>query len=391
VGGSKRQLGRRKKGEEFKLSLSQVELIANRYRVARRLETTVNYEGASAHVNFRLFKGNADKLRDQENYVIAMLRMALKRQQQIDDGDREKTSEEWAQEVLQLQLAHKEDIDALQNDIRVLEGANTRLKADLQKTSDEYVQAVPKELQDETMRLIEENASQKKEMNELRTQIEKVESEKIQLNRQLQQQSGAIEKQLEEARADNLKLQQKVDAVEHGHVTQAELDKRKVELDKQAKEQALERTRLQGQQFILERKEKEHQEKVVKDTNTHEAWMRERDAILHDINQKNAEFAEHERYARTLDEWARKCQHEEREKYEVQVAYDNLKHITTRLEDNLRDVRRDAERLHQEVTNLRLWMRSLDACSNVEIAIDQFVEARTAGCTLLLLHYLEGW
>jgi hypothetical protein len=209
VGGSKRQLGRRKKGEEFKLSLSQVELIANRYRVARRLETTVDYEGASANVNFRLFKGNADKLRDQENYVIAMLRMALKRQQQIHDGDTEKTSEEWAQEVLQLQLAHKEDIDALQNDIRVLEGANARLKADLQKTSDESVQAVPKELQDETMRLIEENASQKKEMNELRTQME-------------------------------------------------------------------------------------HQEKVVKDTNTHEAWMRERDAILHDINQKNAEFAEHE-------------------------------------------------------------------------------------------------
>jgi predicted nuclease with TOPRIM domain len=74
--------------------------------------------------------------------------------------------------------------------------ANARLKADLQKTSDKSVQAVPKELQNENMRLIEENASQKKGMNELRTQIEKVESEKIQLNRQLQQQSGALENQL---------------------------------------------------------------------------------------------------------------------------------------------------------------------------------------------------
>jgi hypothetical protein len=54
----------------------------------------VDYEGASANVNFRLFKGNADKLRDQENYAIVMLRMALKLQQQIDDGDTEKTSEE---------------------------------------------------------------------------------------------------------------------------------------------------------------------------------------------------------------------------------------------------------------------------------------------------------
>jgi hypothetical protein len=35
-------------------------------------------------------------------------------------------------------------------------------------------------------------------------------------------------------------------------------------------------------------------------------------------------------------------------------------------------------------------MRSPDACSNVEIAIHQFVKARTAECTLFLLHYLRG-
>ncbi|KAE9038289.1 hypothetical protein PR001_g8018, partial [Phytophthora rubi] len=85
----KRQLGRRKKGD-FELSASQVELIANRYRVARQTNTTVDYEGASTNKNFHLF--NADKLRDQEPYVIAMLRMALEQQRQIDDGNPEKTS-----------------------------------------------------------------------------------------------------------------------------------------------------------------------------------------------------------------------------------------------------------------------------------------------------------
>ncbi|KAE9070741.1 hypothetical protein PF005_g2141 [Phytophthora fragariae] len=73
----KRQLGRRKKGD-FKLSAFQVELIANRYWVARQTNTTVDYEGASTNKNFHLF--NADKLRDQEPYVIAMLRMALEQQ-----------------------------------------------------------------------------------------------------------------------------------------------------------------------------------------------------------------------------------------------------------------------------------------------------------------------
>ncbi|KAE8976121.1 hypothetical protein PR002_g25402 [Phytophthora rubi] len=85
----KRQLGRRKKGD-FKLSASQVELIANRYRVARQTNTTVDYEGASNKKNFHLF--NADKLRDQKPYVIAMLRMALEQQRQIDDENPEKSS-----------------------------------------------------------------------------------------------------------------------------------------------------------------------------------------------------------------------------------------------------------------------------------------------------------
>ncbi|KAE8993774.1 hypothetical protein PR002_g20134 [Phytophthora rubi] len=134
----KRQLGRRKKGD-FKLSTSQVELIANRYRVARQTNTTVDYEGASRNVNFRLII--ADKLRGQEPYVIAMLRMALEQQRQIDDGNPEKTSDDWADEVVQLKLEHKHEIDAFLQTIRELEGANLRLKAGRPQTSDNYVQA----------------------------------------------------------------------------------------------------------------------------------------------------------------------------------------------------------------------------------------------------------
>ncbi|KAE9102052.1 hypothetical protein PF010_g14248 [Phytophthora fragariae] len=159
----KRQLGRRKKGD-FKLSASQVELIANRYRVARQMNTTVDYEGASTNKNFHLF--NADKLRDQEPYVIAMLRMALEQQRQIDDGNPEKTSDYCADEVVQLKLEHKHEIDALLQTIRELEGANLRLKAGRPQTSDNSVQAFLKEAEGPNSTTNEELESRKKQINE---------------------------------------------------------------------------------------------------------------------------------------------------------------------------------------------------------------------------------
>ncbi|KAE9076903.1 hypothetical protein PF010_g23714 [Phytophthora fragariae] len=174
----KRQLGRRKKGD-FKLSASQVELIANRYRVARQTNTTVDYEGASRNANFRLI--NADKLRDQEPYVIAMLRMALEQQRQIDDGNSEKTSDDWADDVVQLKLEHKHEIDTFLQTIRELDGANLRLKAGRPQTSDNSVQASLKKAEGPNSTTNEELESRKIQINGLQTHAKNVQAENFQL------------------------------------------------------------------------------------------------------------------------------------------------------------------------------------------------------------------
>ncbi|KAE9111415.1 hypothetical protein PF007_g11491 [Phytophthora fragariae] len=123
---------------EQPLSIEDVEQACDAL-VNIQTNTTVDYEGASRNVNFRLII--ADKLRVQEPYVIAMLRMALEQQRQIDDGNPEKTSDDWADEVVQLKLEHKHEIDAFLQTIRELEGANLRLKAGRPQTSDNSVQA----------------------------------------------------------------------------------------------------------------------------------------------------------------------------------------------------------------------------------------------------------
>ncbi|KAE9311398.1 hypothetical protein PR003_g20024, partial [Phytophthora rubi] len=391
----KRQLGRRKQGD-FKLRASQVELTANRYRVARQTNTTVGYEGALTNKNFHLL--NADKLRDQEPYVIAMLRMALEQQRQIEDGNPEKTSDNWADEVVQLKLEHKHEIDAFLQTIRDLEGENLRLKAGRPQTPDNSVQASLKEAGKPNSTINEEVESRKKQINELQTHAKKVEVEKFQLRGQLDQQSAAVislDSRLVEVRADNAKLKQKVETLETTHATQETLDKRTVGLNKQARVQELERA-------TLAQEKKQHAETVEKDKVAHHAWMRDRGATLselHGLQQENAKIGD---YSKAVNEWISKCRNAEREKKDAQNDYNELqciranlekelkdsRHAVQDLEKELNDSRRAVQDLERENADLRLWMHSLDACCDVEIATNKFVSARTAACTFFLLRYL---
>ncbi|KAE9278592.1 hypothetical protein PR003_g28478, partial [Phytophthora rubi] len=61
--GGKRQIGRRRQAEKFKLSSSQIVLLANRYKAARNRGGQVDYEKASTKRNFDNFTGHADKLK----------------------------------------------------------------------------------------------------------------------------------------------------------------------------------------------------------------------------------------------------------------------------------------------------------------------------------------
>ncbi|KAE8964232.1 hypothetical protein PR002_g29035 [Phytophthora rubi] len=138
-----------------------------------------------------------------------MLRMALEQQRQIDDGNPEKTSDNWADEVVQLKLEHKHEIDAFLQTIRELEGANLRLKAGRPQTSDNSVQASLKEAEGPNSTTNEDLESRKKQINELQTHAKNVQAENFQLRGQLDLQCTAVislESRLEEVRADNAKL-----------------------------------------------------------------------------------------------------------------------------------------------------------------------------------------
>ncbi|KAE9083084.1 hypothetical protein PF010_g21342 [Phytophthora fragariae] len=375
------QLGRRKKGD-FKLSAFQVELIANRYRVAKQTNTTVDCEGASTNKNFHLF--NADKLRDQEPYVIAMPRMALEQQRQIDDGNPEKTSDNWADEVVQLKLEHKHEIDAFLQTIRELEGANLRFKAGRPQTSDNSVQASLKQAEGPNSTTKEELESRKKQINELQTHAKNVQDENFQLRGQLDLQCTAVislESRLEEVRADNAKLKQKVEALEATHAMQENLDKRTVELNEQARVQELERA-------TLAEEKKQHAETVEEDKVAHQAWMRDRDATLSELHGLQRENTKISIYSETVTEWISKCRNAEREKTDAQNGYNGLQCIRANLEKELKDSRHAVQDLERQNADLWLWMRSLDACWDVEIATNKFVSARTAACTFFLLRYL---
>ncbi|KAE9105485.1 hypothetical protein PF007_g13690 [Phytophthora fragariae] len=97
--GGKRQVERRRQAEKFKLSSSQIVLLANRYKAARNRGGQVDYEKASITRNFDNFTGHADKLEAYEGHVISMLKKALQQKRALDAGCRKKTKEEGTEEL----------------------------------------------------------------------------------------------------------------------------------------------------------------------------------------------------------------------------------------------------------------------------------------------------
>ncbi|KAE9257349.1 hypothetical protein PF002_g1142 [Phytophthora fragariae] len=290
--------------------------------------------------------------------------------------------------AFQLKLEHKHKIDAFLLTIRELEGENLRLKAGRPQTSDNSSQASLKEAGEPNSTINEEVESRKKQINELQTHAKKIEVENFQLRGQLDQPSAAVislESRLVEVRADNAKLKQKVETLETTHATQETLDKRTVELNKQARVQELERA-------TLAQEKKQHAETVEKDKVAHQAWMRDRDATLselHGLQQENAKIGD---CSKAVNEWISKCRNAEREKKGAQNDFNGLqciranwekelkdsRHAVQDLEKELNDSRRAVQDLERENADLRLWMHSLDACCDVEIATNKFVSARTA-------------
>ncbi|KAE9264575.1 hypothetical protein PF001_g31224, partial [Phytophthora fragariae] len=67
-----------------------------------------------------------------------------------------------------------------------------------------------------------------------------------------------------------------------------------------------------------------------------------------------------------------------REKTDAQNGYNGLQCIRANLEKELKDSRHAVQDLERQNADLWLWMRSLDACWDVEIATNKFVSARTA-------------
>ncbi|KAE8967690.1 hypothetical protein PR002_g27982 [Phytophthora rubi] len=166
---------------------------------------------------------------------------------------------------------------------------------------------------------------------------------------------------------------------------QENLDKRTVELNEQARVQKLERA-------TLAEKKKQHAETVEEDKVAHQAWMRDRDATLselHGLQQENAKIGD---YSKAVNEWISKCRNAEREMKAAQNDYNGLQCIVANLEKELKDSRHAEQDLEKELKDYRhavqdlerenadlwLWMRSLDACCDVEIATNKFVSARTA-------------
>ncbi|KAE9080496.1 hypothetical protein PF006_g27301 [Phytophthora fragariae] len=162
---------------------------------------------------------------------------------------------------------------------------------------------------------------------------------------------------------------------------QDNLDKRTVELNEQARVQELERA-------TLAEEKKPHAETVEEDKVAHQAWMRDRDATLselHGLQQENAKIGD---YSKAVNEWISKCRNAEREKKDAQNDFNGLQCIRANLEKELKDSRHAVQDLERENADLWLWMRSLDACCDVEIATNKFVSARPAACTFFLLRYL---
>ncbi|KAE8888287.1 hypothetical protein PF003_g27594 [Phytophthora fragariae] len=169
--GGKRQVERRRQAEKFKLSSSQIVLLANRYKAARNRGGQVDYEKASITRNFDNFTGHADKLEAYEGHVISMLKKALQQKRALDAGCRKKTQEDGTEELVTREAQHLQQIATLQNHIQNLEAqANSdnvqaekrKLQNDLENTKQQLHAALKRSEAD--CNKAQENARQASEL-----------------------------------------------------------------------------------------------------------------------------------------------------------------------------------------------------------------------------------
>ncbi|KAG3052015.1 hypothetical protein PI124_g21018 [Phytophthora idaei] len=95
----KRQIGKRRKCEPYKLSLFQIGLLADRYRAARNRNGEIDYEATSNNKNIASFKGHSEELRAKEPKVIAFLRRVLAEKRDAESSEPERDREDEAERV----------------------------------------------------------------------------------------------------------------------------------------------------------------------------------------------------------------------------------------------------------------------------------------------------
>ncbi|KAE9066150.1 hypothetical protein PF005_g11938 [Phytophthora fragariae] len=108
--GGKRQVGKRRSGDKFKLSPSLFDVFADRYLAARNAHKGVDYQRLSTTKYFKDFKGHAEELRAKEPELKVLLKKALAEQREIDAGKPMKNIEALEEEVARLDVQHKEDV-----------------------------------------------------------------------------------------------------------------------------------------------------------------------------------------------------------------------------------------------------------------------------------------
>ncbi|KAE9066710.1 hypothetical protein PF006_g30159 [Phytophthora fragariae] len=280
--GGKRQIGRRRQAEKFKLSSSQIVLLTNRYKAARNRGGQVDYEKASTNRNFDNFTGHADKLKAYEGHVISMLKKALQQKRALDAGCRKKTQEGGTEELVTREAQQLQQIETLQNHIQNLEAqANSdNMQAencDLENTNKQLHAALKRSEAD--CNKVQENARQ---ASELQLQLATVQEKYKKLKKKLQSQKAAKQPSqtttwlqtrasklaLDEQRLETAKF--KLELRENKLSSkEEELEKKRVALQEQEQEQNNERSCLKAQRFMLNKEIKRHDEKATTDKQAH--------------------------------------------------------------------------------------------------------------------------
>ncbi|KAE9077508.1 hypothetical protein PF007_g24224 [Phytophthora fragariae] len=356
--GCKRQIGRRRQAEKFKLSSSQIVMLANRYKAARNRGGQVDYEKASTTMNFDKFTGHADKLEAYEGHVISMLKKALQQMRALDAGCRNKTQEERTEELVTREAQHLQQIETLQNNIQILEAQansdnmqaeNRKLQNDLENTKKQLHAALKRSEAD--CNKAQENTRQAKP---------KAATQPSQTTTWLQTRASKLE--LDEQRLETAKF--KLELRENKLSSkEEELEKKCVALQKQEQERNSERIRLEAQRFTLDKEIKRHEEKATTDKQAHETHMMKQEAMLDEIMKKKNALASHESLKKTADDWKQKCIRAENEAAAARVPYATLESL------------QDKNRFMKKIVD------SLDACCSTERRIDDFAKHRVNDCT----------